>query len=89
MYRSPGLFIGLAVFLGVTLATGLIDFALSFKFDDNTRTGLWFGAIIGPWVGMWAYETWGAVVWGHLAGITGSLGGFVLAYFLNARLRPR
>ena len=88
-YRSPGLFIGLALFIGFALSALLVDFLLARILPQQAlRSALWFSAVLGPYAGLLAFSTWGEPIASHIVGIVTTLLAFGLGYFLEKRFKP-
>jgi MFS family permease len=89
-YRGWGIVIGLGIILGFALVAWLIDYALAVGgVSKAIRSGLWLGAVLGPYAGLLVVDKGGDPQWGHLAGIAATMVGFALGYPVERLLARR
>lgn len=81
-----GLVIGLAIVFAVAL--WLADWVLwRVRLSRPVRSGLWAGAVIGPYAGLVAIEVLVHPVWSQVIGLAGTVLAFTLFYFLDRDVR--
>ena len=52
-YRTPGLFIGIGLFLAIILVVLLIDYLMArLGLEGALRSALWFSALLGSYAGL-------------------------------------
>lgn len=87
--QNFGIVLGIAV--GFSIILFLLDLVLwRWQFGKAVRSGLWGGAVFGPWAALIAWEKLAHPVWGQLTGLLSTVLVFTVFYFLERkRDRPR
>jgi hypothetical protein len=83
-YRGWGIAIGLGLELSFVLIAWLIDRALAAGgVPKSVRSGLWLGAVLGPYLGLLTADQGASLAASQVAGIAATILGFAIGYTID------